>query len=212
MITDHVGAFARKPFTLHVTLLPSISTASLPAGTAGAPYTQALEAGSGVEPFSWSLKSGSLPSGLFPRPSSGAITGTPAAAVTSNFTAKVTDDSGATASKALSLTINAALHVTTSAAPADTVGVDYSLTLAATGGTAPLAWSIDSGNLPDGLELDPGTGAITGTPTASGTFDFTALVTDNAGGCRLQGLLDLHGRRARRQHVRPSERHGRHRI
>jgi hypothetical protein len=36
--------------------------------------------------------------------------------------------------------------------------------------------------LPPGLEIDPGTGVISGTPTACGTSRFTALVTDGASG------------------------------
>ena len=61
-----------------------------------------------------------------------------------------------------------------------TVGVAYNASLAATGGTPPYNWSLESGTLPAGLSLDSSTGAITGTPTASGTSPFTAKVTDGA--------------------------------
>ena len=47
------------------------------------------------------------------------------------------------------------------------------------GGTAPFTWSVSSGTLPPGLTFDPATGAITGTPTAAGTFDFTVMVVDS---------------------------------
>jgi Putative Ig domain len=56
----------------------------------------------------------------------------------------------------------------------------YNVTLVATGGTKPYAWSIISGNLPSGLALSSA-GVISGTPTASGTFDFTVRATDSAG-------------------------------
>jgi hypothetical protein len=54
----------------------------------------------------------------------------------------------------------------------------YSQSLAASGGTAPLSWSITSGALPAGLSLEATTGQISGTPTANGTVSFTAQVTD----------------------------------
>lgn len=55
----------------------------------------------------------------------------------------------------------------------------YSQTLAATGGTPPYTWSITAGALPPGLTLTPATGLISGTPTTSGIFNFTATVTDS---------------------------------
>lgn len=51
-------------------------------------------------------------------------------------------------------------------------------TLAATGGATPYTWSVVAGSLPPGLILDASSGSITGTPTATGTFNFTAQVTD----------------------------------
>lgn len=39
--------------------------------------------------------------------------------------------------------------------------------------TAPLEWTISAGALPDGLAINSGTGAITGTPTETGEFTFT---------------------------------------
>lgn len=67
--------------------------------------------------------------------------------------------------------------ITTTSLPQAKVGISYSATLTATGGLAPYTWSINDGALPPGLSLSK-TGSITGSPTASGTFKFTALVTD----------------------------------
>jgi Putative Ig domain/Right handed beta helix region len=52
-------------------------------------------------------------------------------------------------------------------------------TLSVQGGTAPYTWSVASGTLPPGLSLTPSDGAITGTPTQAGTFDFTVTVVDS---------------------------------
>jgi streptogramin lyase len=56
-------------------------------------------------------------------------------------------------------------------------GVPYSLSLQATGGISPYAWSVQSGQLPPGLTLSTD-GQITGTPLLSGIFEFTVRVTD----------------------------------
>ena len=56
-------------------------------------------------------------------------------------------------------------------------GVPYASSLAATGGTGPYTYSIATGALPGGLNLDASTGAVAGTP-AAGVFNFTAKVVD----------------------------------
>jgi subtilase family serine protease len=58
------------------------------------------------------------------------------------------------------------------------LGVAYTGSCLASGGTAPYAYSISSGTLPGGLTMNPQTGAITGTPTAGGTGSFTIQATD----------------------------------
>ena len=54
----------------------------------------------------------------------------------------------------------------------------YSTTIETTGGIEPLSWSISLGALPNGLDINSGTGEISGTPTESGNFDFTVHVED----------------------------------
>jgi hypothetical protein len=61
------------------------------------------------------------------------------------------------------------------------VGVAYKSSLVASGGVPPYTFSITSGGLPPGLTLNGSTGAITGTPTTAGSFDFTAMVVDSSG-------------------------------
>ncbi|RNL62383.1 hypothetical protein EFK50_11440 [Nocardioides marmoriginsengisoli] len=55
-------------------------------------------------------------------------------------------------------------------------GLPYSDTLT-TSSEDDGTWSISAGALPGGITLDPDTGELSGTPTASGTFDLTATYT-----------------------------------
>ena len=70
------------------------------------------------------------------------------------------------------------LFLTTTSLPSGTIGVHYSQPLTAAGGFPPYTWSVLSGVLPGDLSLDRDTGELSGTPTISGTFNFTAQVTD----------------------------------
>src|SRR5271165_3768191 len=73
------------------------------------------------------------------------------------------------------------LSILTTALPNGEVGIAYSVTLAATGGTAPYAWSLTSGALPTGLALNASTGAISGTPIAVATATpLTFMVKDSS--------------------------------
>jgi Putative Ig domain len=82
------------------------------------------------------------------------------------------------------------LFVTTSTLPAGTVGIAYTTQqLTATGGTNSYTWSLASGTLPAGLSLS-GAGAITGTPTASGSSSFVVSATD-ANGQSIPGNLSI---------------------
>jgi hypothetical protein len=65
--------------------------------------------------------------------------------------------------------------------PAGTECESYSASvLSVEGGTAPFSWSVASGTLPPGLSLAPSNGAITGTPTNAGTFNFAVQVADSS--------------------------------
>ncbi|MCK4224343.1 MAG: hypothetical protein KAX39_04120 [candidate division Zixibacteria bacterium] len=72
------------------------------------------------------------------------------------------------------------MNIVTTDLPSDSQFTAYSETLLAKGGTAPYQWEVESGILPDGLELDSLTGVIWGIPTVADSFDFTIKVTDSS--------------------------------
>ena len=161
------------------TVPPTITTTSLPGGLVGTAYNQTFTA-TGTTPITWSLQSGTLPTGLS-LSTAGVISGTPTTAGTSNFTVRATNSAG-NATKALSIVITASVvkpTITTTTLPNGKTGTAYSAQLEATG-TAPISWALASGNLPTGLTLYSG-GTISGTPTAIGTFNFTVQATNSAG-------------------------------
>jgi hypothetical protein len=159
----------------------TITTTALAAAEEGVPYATALTAGGGTPPYTWTLSGGSLPAGLGLSPG-GAITGTPGAPGTSSFTVQVADSSAPApliAVATLTLTVSpAALTITTTSLPDAIAGARYAAALTATDGTAPYMWTLTGGALPTGLTLAP-SGAITGTPTAQGSWSFTAKVIDS---------------------------------
>ena len=171
-----------------VSPLPSITTTTLANGVVSTAYSATLQAAGGAGSLTWSLASGSsLPAGLTLN-AAGAISGTPTAAGTTTFTVKVTDASQgqpgpASASQQLSIMIAPApLTITTTSLPNGTVNVSYNAPLQASGGTTPYTWTVASGSsLPSGLTLG-GSGtnwSLSGSPTATGTFNFSLTVTDS---------------------------------
>ncbi len=201
--TVQVADGATPPATLSqsfsITIAPaqpiSIVTTTLPQGLVGVLYNASISANGGIPPLTWSLLSGTLPQGLTlttitttsgtpPMTTTiGQISGTPTTQGTSNFTVEVQDSAipQQTATQALSLTINAPspLTITTPSLPGGTTAVPYSEAIQATGGVAPLSWSVIAGLLPPGLSLTPSTGTLSGIPSREGSSAFTVQVTDS---------------------------------
>jgi hypothetical protein len=189
--TDSAGttATSSQSITISASGSLSITLGSLPNGTTSIPYTTILTATGGTTPYTWSLNSGSLPSGL--SISGQVITGTPTGTGTSSFVLKVTDAAAATQTASLSITIASALAVSTSSLPSGTAGTAYSTTLAAANGVTPYTWQLASGALPSGLSLDPATGILSGTPTTQGTYPVSFTVTDSAAASATSVIMTL---------------------
>jgi hypothetical protein len=156
----------------------TVTTVDMPDATVQVPYSRTLSASGGTAPYTWVIESGSLPAGL-ELSQSGTVSGTPTLPSTSNFVARVTDADNKTATKAFTLIVKptAPLSITTRELPRGSVGTSYSQPLGAVGGQTPYTWSLQSGNLPEGLLLNQ-TGVISGAPERAGSFSFVLKVTD----------------------------------
>ena len=176
---------ATKAFSLTVISPLTITTNSpLPSAVQGSPYSRTLAATGGLPPYSWSVTTGSLPAGLALAPSTGVLSGNPSTSGSFNFTVQVSDSRQPTplsTTKAFSLTVISPLTITTnSPLPSAVQESSYSQTLAAAGGLPPYSWSVTSGSLPAGLALAPSTGVLSGSPSTSGSFNFTVQVSDSS--------------------------------
>ncbi|WP_168170772.1 putative Ig domain-containing protein [Rhodanobacter sp. C01] len=180
VVTDSTGSSDQQNFTFTVAA-PTItlSPASLASGTAGSAYAATtLSAIGGTSPYTFSATG--LPSGMT-LSSAGVLSGTPNSQGNDAIMVTATDAHGFTGTQNYNLTIDAPLALGTINLPNGTVAVAYSGGVSASGGASPLTYSVASGALPAGLSLNSSTGAISGTPTAGGSFPVTFKVTDANG-------------------------------
>ncbi|HYE77212.1 MAG TPA: Ig domain-containing protein, partial [bacterium] len=162
------------------------------------PYSVQLGVTGDDGPFTFAVVGGSLPSGLTLSPSgllSGTITDEDLENDNFTFTVRATFEGpggqDCEVEESFTITVQpeqgggpcpSAPEITTTDLPDATVGEEFTAVIEVEGGVAPFTFSILSGELPDGLELDPATGEITGTPTnadACETFTFVVMVTDS---------------------------------
>jgi hypothetical protein len=132
-----------------------------------------------VGPYTWSLAGGALPPGLVLDPASGVISGTPTAVGTFPFQVGVTDSQGRTATLSLSAVVARALEILTQRLRNAHVDEEYRARIRARGGIPPRTYTITRGSAPEGLELDPATGVLSGVPEEEGVFRFTVRVRDS---------------------------------
>ena len=154
--------------------------AALPPTTVGAQHSQALSVTGEKGALNWTIASGKLPAGLSLNTSSGVIDGTPIEAGTFNFTVNVADKSKGTGHREFKLVVNPPPSIAAAELPGGKLGVELNLTFAKSGGSTPHSWSITAGALPAGVALNSSTGALSGKPSATGTFAFTVTLKDAA--------------------------------
>ncbi|MFM8558630.1 MAG: putative Ig domain-containing protein, partial [bacterium] len=171
-----------------VTIAPS----TLAQAVAGEPYSTTFSALGATSPVTWSLASGALPPGLT-LSGTGVLSGTPTLGGTFGFAVRATEPSGCRTTRSLTLEVVCpAISLTPAYLPDGAVGTPYSMTLRTSGGVAPFAFAVTSGDLPAGHVLAP-SGTLSGTPTTAGTSILTVTVTD-ANGCTgsIDHLVDIY--------------------
>ena len=168
-----------KPF--YIPPLLEITTTVLPYAVNGQVYSQAVEAAGGKEPYTWSITANNPPNPVTIDPATGVLSGTPSDAPGDyTFTVEVLDSRSKSATRDLTITLYNPLDIATVSLPDGVNGQSYGPEqLTATGGAMPYTWSEDGTGLSTfGLTLNSD-GTITGTPTQTGTCNFTARVTDS---------------------------------
>jgi len=176
---------ATRSYNLQVVTPPPLkfAFASLPNASVGQAYSFTVTAIGGAAPYVWTLTKGTLPTDLL-LTRSGLIVGVPSVGGLFTFTLSVQDSSSPQmgASGVFSILVQSPLQIITETLPNAQVEERYFKTLRASGGVAPLTWSLASGSLPAGLYLSSG-GTISGTPLETnepGSFNFTVQVVDSS--------------------------------
>ncbi len=181
-VTDSNGQVATGTCPFVIQDGPSLACAApTTASEVGVPFNSpAMSVTGGVGSMTFSVATGSLPAGLNLNPSTGAITGTPQSA--GSFTLKVTDANGAVATGTCPFVIQPGPALACAApTTASEVGVPFNIpAMTVTGGVGSMTFSIATGSLPAGLNLNPSTGAITGTPLAAGSFTLKVIDANGA--------------------------------
>ena len=177
--TDSNGCTGSRNYTLVINCQTiTVNPATIPAGTAGTAYSQSFTQSGGIGATGFSL-TGALPTGM--TFSGGSLSGTPTQTGSFPITVTATDSNGCTGSRNYTLVINCQpITVNPATLPNGFVGIGYGTqTLSAVGAIGSVTFDVSAGALPNGVTISGA--ALSGTPTATGTFNFTLRATDGNG-------------------------------
>jgi uncharacterized delta-60 repeat protein len=179
-VRDQQSGYAEHEYTIDVTAPLAFTTTSLPRATKNTFYLYDLPITGGLPPYSVIKESGSLPTGVN-LSATGRLIGTPTNTGSATFTTKVADADGRILRQNFSLFVDDPLSISTSYLNTGITGQPYSQTLQGTGGYGGYTWSIYSGTLPQGINLDASTGVLSGAPQTTATMPLVIMVEDSVG-------------------------------
>ena len=169
VVRDPVAIAGSDPFTEARRAVSEVS----------APFEAMLVASGGTGTYTWTLSSGTLPTGL--TLADGAIAGTPSAAGAYPFIATVTDSEGRIANYPGRIVVAPKLAFATLLLRPGKVGKLYGAKVRTLGGVQPATWRILRGPLPRGVRFDRAAGTLFGTPKKPGRYRVTFEATDALG-------------------------------
>ncbi len=177
--SNTAGSGPLFPLTLTVepaATAPRVTSAASASGTVGVLFNYQITATN--TPTSFNVTG--LPAGFNFDALNGVISGTPSVAAISNVRVSASNAAGTSAPLALLINIAPSAQtpvITSSQSAAGTQGTaftPYQITATNMPATLPVSGNgFDASGLPAGLAVNPGTGVISGTPTATGTFTVT---------------------------------------
>jgi large repetitive protein len=166
----------RKPLSI-VAPKPFATTPQPTSWEVGVPFSAKLAASGGTGTYTWSLLSGTLPTG-FALAADGTVVGTTRTSGPYRATLRLTDTEGRTADYAANIVVAPRLAVSTLALRLGKAGRLYRAKVVATGGVLPKRWKLARGPLPRGIRFDRTLGVLSGTPTKAGRYRLTFQITD----------------------------------
>lgn len=178
-VEDANGFSSTQALSLTLINLTVATAPPLPGAVRNVAYSTTLSSMGGTAPYTWSISSGALPTGLT-LTGAGVISGTPTAAGTATFTLRLEDGALFAVTKEFTLTVTEkfiapAIHPVTF--PVTTIGTAFSHSITA----ANYPKTFTAVGLPRGLKITPATGVISGRPEAAGVFNVQLQATNTGG-------------------------------
>ena len=187
--TDANGCFGTSSYTLTINCQTiTVTNPGVTTVQAGTAFDQAFTATGILGTATWS-ETGALPSGITLNTTTGHLAGTTNAVGSFPITVTATDTNGCSGTGAtytLTVTCPTITVARTGGGsfPAGIFNTAYTgQSVTASGSAGPFTFAVTLGSLPTGLSLNTSTGAISGTPTATGVFNFTITATDTVNLC-----------------------------